>query len=113
MPHTANPAATSRTMKRLRREYSMTFSIMAHLLWSAVTPSALFEAGNHPAGIGLFQLALYLVPRLEAGKQFRVLDLEGHPFHRPHLAGDGLVVECHFLFGLVHRHYFATDVVLV
>jgi hypothetical protein len=31
MPHTANPAATSRTMKRLRIEYSMTFSIMGHL----------------------------------------------------------------------------------
>src|SRR6266481_5845388 len=100
-PQSASPRAKIRTRKRLRMQYSMTFSIMG---------SAFLQSGNDIPGFLFHKLAFDLIAGLDAVQDFCVLDVEFH-FHGLHQAGYILMVEhdCGFLW--IHAYDLALDLV--
>src|SRR5216683_3096250 len=102
MAHTVNAAATIMTRKRLRTEYSISLSIMELPLGAAVAPPvhqplAFFQLGDDVLTRIHFESPLDLLPRLEALKQFWIVDAELH-LHALHEAGYIFVIEFHRRF---------------
>src|SRR5207245_6837817 len=97
----ASPKAKIRTRKRLRMQYSITFSIMG---------SAFLQSGNDIPGFLFHKLAFDLIAGLDAVQDFCVLDVEFH-FHGLHQAGYILMVERHRGFLLMHAYDLALDLV--
>src|SRR5581483_4835752 len=110
------------TRKRLRIEYSMSFSIMDNSSRRGPSPlplssrgrggesSAFFQLGDDRLAVRALELAHHGVAGLELVEHCRVLDLERHG-HRVHEAGEVFVVELDLALLLFHRHDLALDVV--
>src|SRR5437879_2227146 len=116
MAHTVNAAATIMTRKRLRTEYSISLSIMelplvALPLLHARRPSAFLQFGDDVLARVHFEAPLDLLPRLEALKQFWIVDGELH-LHALHEARYIFVIELHRRFVRVHGYYLALDGIL-
>src|SRR5438445_5712251 len=101
-PHSASPNAKIRTMKRLRMQYSMTFSILF--------ASALVKPCNDVTRFSLQKFTLHLVAGLDAVQDLCVFHVEFH-LHCLHQAGNILMVERDRRLLWINAHDLAFDLV--